>query len=214
MFNVVSGLLFIGPVHEDSQIEDSQEELTESQSKARMLQLDAEQYEDEMYDDSQLIWVGSVPEGKTVQEMEVEINDARDKETRDSWQLVPINIEDSLKRPTRVIQPPEKYTPTQVPRPFMKLVKGVDRVQKIPLSPPLDPTSLADVLIMETWLKIGVRKSKDEEGRWYSKKEDKMPWRWNFTELEVRSKSFFYTMWTPEEWLSDQVNPFSISLSV
>ena len=96
----------------------------------------------------------------------------------------------------------------------MKLVKGVDRVQKIPLSPPLDPTSHADVLIMETWLKIGVRKSKDEEDRWYSKKEDKIPWRWNFTELEVRSKSFFYTMWTPEEWLSDQVNPFSISLFV
>ena len=156
----MSVLLFIGHVQEsqggdrnaleESQIEDSQEELTESQSKVRMLQLDVVQYEDDMYDDSKLIWVGSVPEGKTVQKMEDEINNARDKENRDSWQFVPINIEDSLKRPTRVIPPPEKYTPTQVPRPFMKLVKGVDRVQKIPMSPPLDPISLEDVLIMET----------------------------------------------------------------
>ena len=52
MFNVIYVLLFIGPVQEcqwgdinaleESQIEDSQEELTESQSKVRMLQLDVE----------------------------------------------------------------------------------------------------------------------------------------------------------------------------
>ena len=158
-----------------------------------------------MYDDSQLIYIGSVLEGKTLGDMDEEINATKDKENRESWEIVPINIDDSPRRPVRITRSPEKYTPTPIPRPYLKFTKNIDRPMKNPLIAQFDSTSLVDVLVMETWLKIGLRKKKDDEGLWYVKREDHLPWRWDFTEVEVRSKTFFYTLWTEEEWLCDQV---------
>ena len=195
----------------DSQLESSQE-LTESQSRARILELDCEQFEDEMYDDSQLIFVGSVPEGRTREEMEDELNAAMDKENRDSWKMIPINVDDSPQRPVRITRPPDRYTPTPIPRPFAKYTKGISRPFKNPLTPPFTPSNLEDITVMETWLKFGVLKKKDDEQRWYEPLEDKLPWGWNFTEVEIRSKTFFRNLWTEEEWLSDQVRQSTLLL--
>ena len=79
--------------------------------------MDCEQYEEEMYNDNQLIYVGSVPEGRTLEEMEDDINEAMDKENRGSWKIVPINIEDSPKRLVKITRSLRNTLQTLIPRP-------------------------------------------------------------------------------------------------
>ena len=58
---------------------------------------------------------------------------------------------------------------------------------------------------MESQLKFGFLKKKDEEMPWYKPLEDKLPQGWNFTEVEIKFKTFYYELQTEEEWLGDQL---------
>lgn len=96
-----------------------------------------------------------------------------------------------------------------MPRPYVKFTKDQKRPAKIPLSGIFIVPTDEETTIMEKWIGVGFRKnykSLPPGSAVYKKESEGLPGNWNFNVQVVTSKTFFYTLWTPAAWLSDEVS--------
>jgi hypothetical protein len=84
-----------------------------------------------------------------------------------------------------------------------------------PLSDPTAPPSVDDVDVMKKWLEVGLKPGykKTNVKIKYNDFEESLSPSWDFRDVCISSKTWFYTLWTAEEWLTDEVSFFDIHVN-
>lgn len=108
----------------------------------------------------------------------------------------------------RIRRPPATYTPTPKSRPYVLFTTGPKKMPSpYPLSDPTAPPSVDDVDVMTKWLEVGLKPGykKTNVKIKYNDFEESLSPSWDFRDVCISSKTWFYTLWTADEWLTDEV---------